>query len=765
MSAFQTESAPQTAISGLASGRTERGHPRALVGSLIREVSTFVELHHVELVRRLRERIFHMGETAREGNINARCMNLYLLLDRQENSLRRSHLQALRSVLERECAERLFGSASDHPPPDRSGSLELVAMSEVERTVLVERIASSLNNAHFETLQGFTRRLAPAFDLESMEVSANPLRPAMFVRAWLQGWHTANLDLEADDIFAGCIDAHTFHAFEPLYAELHSVLSRAGVADDPAYHIKKAADVGVKPAATPVPGPSTALTPAAGTSGTASDGATDHHAVAIPEDPSKPRKPYSVRLAGAVRQLVSLGLQVQAQQRQTLPDGDLMQWLTVSQAELLSKPEPAVDQPPMRVLAEMVKDAHFKNAPPIERVTAAALAEVYDRVFDGDAVPTRLKSVVGRLQLPVLKAAMLDRRFFSHQDHPARQLMENIVSASAGWRPSFGMRDPLYRFLDDTSRKVLTGMGTSMDAVHEANQKFGQLKSSKDRLIDYEMRPYVDEIASNEKMELALHAADECLHAHLQGHVPADFMVPFLLTRWRLILAHAFANRRQRPEGWQRAVATTEGLIWSVEPKPERNERLRMVTVLPRLASSLNMALDALGWRGEPRDEFTKRMVQVHSALALGQPVPDPGPELAQREAGNARAELAALAERRNALFNGGDEALDEARAVKPGDWFDFIAEDGQTNRYRVSLVSPRRSRVVFTLHDGSEAFVRRDQDLARVINGGKLRTLDTGGMVTRAIAQMLAGADAGGAQVIMPPGATAQHAGLSASH
>ena len=48
--------------------------------------------------------------------------------------------------------------------------------------------------------------------------------------------------------------------------------------------------------------------------------------------------------------------------------------------------------------------------------------------LDDAAIPDHLKAQIARLQIPVLKAAMLDRNFFSQSKHPVRRMLDAIAT-------------------------------------------------------------------------------------------------------------------------------------------------------------------------------------------------------------------------------------------------------------------------------------------------------------------------------------------------
>ena len=89
-------------------------------------------------------------------------------------------------------------------------------------------------------------------------------------------------------------------------------------------------------------------------------------------------------------------------------------------------------------------------APDLDRGTVDALAEVFDFVFADQAIPMQMKVIIGRLQIPVLRAAMMDRDFFLSDQHPARRLGGRWPVPPVAWTPEKGETDPLYVRIEHT---------------------------------------------------------------------------------------------------------------------------------------------------------------------------------------------------------------------------------------------------------------------------------------------------------------------------
>jgi hypothetical protein len=95
----------------------------------------------------------------------------------------------------------------------------------------------------------------------------------------------------------------------------------------------------------------------------------------------------------------------------------LMQWLTQEQALSV-----------WHVREQMPEAFHQGVAPQ----TLEVLSQVFDEVFRNDEIPVAVKQLISLLQIPVLKAAMLDQQFFFNNEHPARRLIDALSRFSPG---------------------------------------------------------------------------------------------------------------------------------------------------------------------------------------------------------------------------------------------------------------------------------------------------------------------------------------------
>lgn len=63
------------------------------------------------------------------------------------------------------------------------------------------------------------------------------------------------------------------------------------------------------------------------------------------------------------------------------------------------------------------------------------VAMLFEFMLDDSSVPDAFKALIARLQIPLLKVAVLDKSLLSCTQHPARRLLNDIASAVIGWSP------------------------------------------------------------------------------------------------------------------------------------------------------------------------------------------------------------------------------------------------------------------------------------------------------------------------------------------
>ena len=760
------------------------------VQTLIARTQAFFSERQDTHLKNLRAYLFELVDGRPSSAQAQNLRTAAVMLDKQAATFNSFFHAALREAIEDELEAVMPGALRVLRPADENGessgplSMALLDVDEIERHLLVDRVAQRFNAAYDAALKPLTVAVGVMLHQEQLSLSDNPFRPAAVIKALSLAWHASGFDPLAVEDFLSVLDPRHGIDWAPLYAALTETLVRAGFTAKPVHRIKRAsgADSGHAPLHdNRESGGSTRSAFGASSQGTLDSGMGASQTGGAAPQAAAPRS-----IAERARDfLQKLGFGRSAAggdgggggggggdgagssgsgggggdggASHAPADPDLMGFLGGLQATTgLSVPPSSwsegQDLSGHNLLRQMREREEVQRAPELDRGTIDALAEVFDFVFADPAIPIQLKYVIGRLQIPVLKAAMIDRDFFLSGEHPARKLVDALAAAAVGWMPEKGESDPLYVRIQSTVLQVLNGFQNDLALFRDLLEKFEAFVAELEQQAEVQIEPVAKRQSSTEQHEAALAHADEVVHQSISAAGDRDplrpFLLPFLTTQWREVMAQAWTNRVAVPGGWDQALQTLDQMIWSTQPKPDPAERSRLVALLPDLVRRINISLDSIGWDGEERAEFTRSLIDTHmkairSNRSAMMPL-DSG--AAPLETPASRMALKALEARRarhtEALEL--DQFDEQAQSFGRGLWFDFDDAEAGTRRYRLGWVSPQRTRMVFTNRDGFEAFVRSEREVAQLLREGRLRVLDQQPIVGRAIEQIMGAVAAG---------------------
>ena len=660
--------------------------------------------------------------------------------------------------------------------------LSLIEVGDVERILTLDRIAQRFSARYEPKLEPLTQRVGALLGKESPSGADNPFHPLVLLRAFVKAWEQCEWDNNATEDLLSALAPASFLDLGPLYESLNDNLEKSGLSAQRTLTIRRSVG-GANSSYAPLGDSSMAALEAASGPAPISSGAPLTRGAPLSGVMPLGRASQFAPMDGGARSawaaLAPAGRTVAAHARQFLQrmglqspthtaateasneDGSqgherpvmeaaspaLMGYLEHLQANA-SQVDPGdvmrgLDPYAPNVLRQMRESEEIRSAPELDRGTVDALAEVFDFVFADHSIPMQMKVIIGRLQIPVLKAAMIDRDFFLSDQHPARRLVDTLAGASVTWAPEKGESDPLFVRIETTVQRVLTEFEDDLDLFSSLLRDFTEFLFESEQQVQSRVEPVATLEDKGESLEHARAQADELLHDTLRSVITdrplLPFLLPFLTGPWRDVIARALIAPGDSDAAVKQALKTMKYLIWSTEPKTTPEQRKELVTVLPELVRELNVGLDAIEWDGEPRSVFTRRLITTHTlAIRMTQAsaMDTRAAELETREGDKAMVDLE---ERRAARQAQEDDEFDAlVHSFKRGMWFEFEVEAGTRGRCRLSWVSPMRTRLLFTNRDGFDAFVRSEREVAAMLRMQRLVVLAQEPIVGRALGKLM---------------------------
>jgi hypothetical protein len=638
-------------------------------------------------------------------------------------------------------------------------SLSLIDMKEVERILLLDRVVLRFTEHYDASVNPLTQRLAVLLGLPAPALSRNPFRPEVFVRAFLLAWEQSGLDEQATADLMLALDPRFSVDLGPLYAKLNATLMYAGIEAHPVHRIRKS-DAGADPQSQSQDAP-------ASTDKRRNGAAASHVSVRASLEVAPSVGPSLAVHARQFLQQLGQGSQRAANdpgghrdfvgnadtgtsaRSNALPaDPDFVALLTQRQAlaqATLAFPllEGQGDPGDPGVLRELREQDETRKASQLDRGTVDTMVEVFDFVFADPAVASQMKSVIGRLQIPVLKAAMLDREFFLSADQPARRLIDTLAKASIAWTPEKGDKDPLYLCIENTIERVLSEFEDDITLFGDLVQEVTEFLFETEQQAQRHIAPVAEHETETEILEQALVHADQVVNERIEALAPdlplAAFLRPFLRTQWREVLARTWMNFQIDPAQWEGALSCMDQLIWSTQPKTRSKDRHQLVAMLPSLVRDVNAGLDLIEWNGKPRAVFTRRLIATHTLAIRMTKAVQAGSAPMPLQDGADSAPVNLPEQRLTDMLAGSADEFDAiAHNLTRDLWLDFRVDERTWQRRRLSWVSPMRSRMLFTNSDGFDPFVRSEREVAALLRYGRALVIDPQPIVSRALASIM---------------------------
>jgi hypothetical protein len=454
----------------------------------------------------------------------------------------------------------------------------------------------------------------------------------------------------------------------------------------------------------------------------------------------------------------------------------------------------------MNLLRELKTRGLGTDSSQIEAMTIDIVAMLFDYVFDDRDIPDNIKALIARLQIPVLKVAILDKSFFSKKSHPARRLLDTLAEASVCFAGQASKSDPLYREIAATVNRVHDEFETDIQLIADALAAFENFLKEREKAAEELIEQSARAMHEREKSEMArLIANDEAERRASLSDLPVP-VAAMLRGPWARVLARVYMREGGRGESFQSMIECADDLIWSVEPKFDATQRKQLVGMLPALLKRLQAGLELAEIDSLETKEFFSALVDCHAAamkaglrgesvqtLLNGSPTTmqatplfvklvaeeklredefkrarrtgvariqftDRGVEIEEINARQPQsvgvtpaADVVATASNSSnvaADVSGDDEPADAVSAevsnLKRGAWVEFVQAGGEKIRAKLSWISPLKGVFLFTSPGVNEALSVSPDALQRQLRLGEARLIEESSLIDRAVGRMV---------------------------
>ncbi len=649
-------------------------------------------------------------------------------------------------------------AAADTPSSTGTVELSLVADNELEESLAITSLISKHESRLSRDLFAVNQRLSVICGGHKIDDAGNPVAPAALTKAFRQALQELPADLRVKLIVYKLFDRYVLSSLEELYQEINLQLVRAGVLPQLRHEVLRGQEgaSGAGRDATPT-----------GSSASSKPGNAEE-AAEISSDLL-----HTLRSLFHARRTPHAGA-AQGVAGQPLPGGplpsanELLGALSVLQSQIASAGPLLYAKPGQNDdLGNEV--AHLKeqllnqigslrgerpsHVSTIDEDTIDLVGMLFEFILEDRNLPAQMQALLARLQIPYLKAAILDRKMFAHRQHPARRLLDGLADQAKGWSEESDRDRRLHDKVKSIVEQLLHEFDDDMeifDRLLVDLQQFQELSKRRSELAEQRV---AESTRGREKLEQARRRAAREIIERIGDRKMPPLLHGVLARAWANHLVLLLLRQGESSPEFRSALHFVDDFIASSQPVSHQEERQLLRQMLPGIERNLRLGLANVAFQEQ---DIERLLAQLHTYYRqqLGETVDQA--ELASLDEIEDDAAMLVLPDNiRPAaaeLSSDGDDGDDkepepipldspewlQVQSLQPGTWLEFCLPDEAMTRAKLSWISPMSGRYLFVNRRGLKVADYEPQRLAALLVEGRATVLAANALFDRAMSAIV---------------------------
>ena len=262
------------------------------------------------------------------------------------------------------------------------------------------------------------------------------------------------------------------------------------------------------------------------------------------------------------------------------------------------------------------REQHQGEVNGVDGQTIDVVSMLFDFFFDDEALPAPIKVLIGRLQIPMLKVAILDKDFFNQKKHPARKLLDAISRASLGWTDN---HEDNQRLIDKTEEIVNflvaefdQDIGVFEEAYIDFENFLRQEQAASDKAVEALQQ---QEKQKDQQIEAARKAAENLVARLVRSRELSFEVIDFLETTWTSVLFNAYLSLGESSNHWRNLKRISTTFVWTLIPKDSEQDRAKIIKTIPPLLRALSKGMDLVHIKTEVQNRIFKMLAGEHARI------------------------------------------------------------------------------------------------------------------------------------------------------
>ncbi len=626
-------------------------------------------------------------------------------------------------------------------------ALSLVDDQELEDSLAISSMVGKAENRLARALHLVNQRLSVISGGNAVEDASNPIGPAPLCQAFRVAVREFELNVQVKLIIYKLFDRYVMSGLEPLYDEVNAELIKAGVLPQIRHQVPASArNRGGAASPQRISGESGSQSGGAGGGSSGDDYSGESY------DPISSE--LQAELYSTLRNLLANrrpqhsdgsgeGRQYRGSSGGMVPNlspTDLLSALTILQSQTQTNQANADSVADAAQVVQQIKQEMLDQAQRLggsassgysvssaDEDTIDLVGMLFEFILKDRNLPPQIQALIGRLQIPYLKIAILDKHLFAQKTHPARRLLDAMADAGKSWSADSDVENKLLDRIKAIVETILTDFDDDLAVIEHELAGFEQFLHQHKRRAELAEQRAAEVTRGREKLHTARRDAAREILNRIGNRELAPVVHNVLSRPWANYLVLTDLRHGKDSSDWKNALRFADEFVWSSLPKNSESEKTRLRALLPQLEKALKHGLGTVAYHEGDVRTLMQELTSFYQGLLNGESfeVKTAKEAISENVAANAGNDEQATVPKLDSaptnqspveeiVMSSGsvepempeevdaeDEFVIAARKMKVGNWIEFIDEDGNRERAKLSWISPISSKYLFVNRRG----------------------------------------------------------------
>lgn len=364
------------------------------------------------------------------------------------------------------------------------------------------------------------------------------------------------------------------------------------------------------------------------------------------------------------------------------------------------------------VLTEIAKTSGGVVTKRINRIaekTIDFIELIFDAIIEDEDISDTIKTLLLRLQIPIIKASMVDQEFFIYDDHPARVLLDRIAEVGIGVTEH---SDEIYLQLDKIISKLVGEFELQTSSFQNTLDSLNTFINEREEIS----RNKEEETQRQVLREHARSTVLKSLRSITTGKTLPESIHALVLKRWPTLMYNHYLNHGKENDEWVTIVEILRDIIDSVQLFENIDDLNHLLSTKDKLIEATLTHLNRTNQSKKDIETVIQGLKDTHQLHIDNADFSEEEtePEYETEEKADAQeeqapeqetqTEVATQEEKTHELETTGEEppCPQLPPDIMPGMWFQiYMGEDSTLRRGKLSVIIIQESKLVFVSYQG----------------------------------------------------------------